>query len=99
MDSGSINVKTAISQFISFSIVPALFKLLSLSVSDTLPVIIVLLTEIMDEIEHIVHMERGASDDKHAYLVPEDIRVIRIFLIVLDFRRQSMVHERTNLME
>ncbi len=44
-------------------------------------------------------MERGASDVEHAYLVPEDIRVIRIFLIVLDFRRQSMVHERTNLME
>ena len=88
-----------ISQLIAFSSVPALFRLLSLSVSDTLPVIIVLLTEIRDEIEHIVHMERGASDVEHAYLVPEDIRVIRIFLIVLDFRRQSMVHERTNLME
>ena len=55
--------------------------------------------EIMDETEHIVHMERGASDVEHAYLVPENVRVIRIFLFVLDFRRQSMVHERTNLME
>lgn len=55
--------------------------------------------EIMVEIEHIVHMERGASDDKHAYVVPESIRVLRIFLVVLDFRRKSMVHERTNLME
>jgi hypothetical protein len=62
-------------------------------------VIIVLLTEIMVEVEPIVHMERGASDDKHAYVVPESIRVLRIFLVVLDFRRKSIVHERTNLME
>ena len=54
-------------------------------------VIIVLLTELMVEVEHIVHMERGASDDKHAYMVPESIRVLRIFLIILDLRRKSMV--------
>ncbi len=87
------------SLFFPFSTVLDLFQYLSLSIFDTLTVIIVLLTEIMVEIEHIVHMERGASDDKHAYMVPESIRVLRIFLVVLDFRRKSMVHERTNLME
>jgi hypothetical protein len=83
----------------TFSTVLDLFQHLSLSIFDTMAVIIVLLAEIMVEIEHIVHMERGASDDKHAYMVPESIRVLRIFLVVLDFRRKSMVHERANLME
>jgi hypothetical protein len=51
------------------------------------------------ETEHIVHMERGASDVKHANLVTENLRVLRIFIVVLDFGRKSMVHERANLME
>ena len=85
--------------FIAFSSVPGFFQLFSQSVFDTLAVIIVLLTEMIVETEHIVHMERGASDVKPANLVPENIRVLRIFNVVLDFRRKSMVHERANLME
>ncbi len=83
-------------RLLRFQAFPTLFRLLSLSISDTLPVIIVLLTEIMDETEHIVHMERGTSGDKHAYLVPEDIGVIWIFLIVLDFNGKAwFMRERT----